>query len=133
MRPGDTLVVWKLDRLARAVKQLIETVEELSARSIGQLAPCLTAQPFGAEPHIWRYRPACAASSVAKPCLLGLAAMSLDNRIVLSSQDSVDCFASPYSAANNYKKPILFTKDRGTVSPWKGYRFTVEGVPFHCL
>ena len=29
MRPGDTLVVWKLDRLARSLKQLIETVEAL--------------------------------------------------------------------------------------------------------
>ena len=28
MREGDTLVVWKLDRLARSLKQLIETVEE---------------------------------------------------------------------------------------------------------
>ena len=27
-RGGDTLVVWKLDRLARSLKQLIETVEE---------------------------------------------------------------------------------------------------------
>jgi DNA invertase Pin-like site-specific DNA recombinase len=26
MRTGDTLVVWKLDRLARSLKQLIETV-----------------------------------------------------------------------------------------------------------
>ena len=35
MRPGDTLVVWRLDRLARALKQLIETVEGLEAQSIG--------------------------------------------------------------------------------------------------
>jgi DNA invertase Pin-like site-specific DNA recombinase len=35
MRPGDTLVVWKLDRLARSVKQLVETVEDLAARRIG--------------------------------------------------------------------------------------------------
>ena len=35
MRPGDTLVVWKLDRLARSIKQLITTVEDLKARGIG--------------------------------------------------------------------------------------------------
>lgn len=35
MRDGDTLVVWKLDRLARSVKQLIETVEALEAKGIG--------------------------------------------------------------------------------------------------
>ncbi len=32
MREGDTLVVWKLDRLARSLKQLIETVEEFDQR-----------------------------------------------------------------------------------------------------
>lgn len=35
MREGDTLVVWKLDRLARSLRQLIETVEALEARGIG--------------------------------------------------------------------------------------------------
>lgn len=35
LREGDTLVVWKLDRLARSLKQLIETVEVLEARNIG--------------------------------------------------------------------------------------------------
>ena len=34
-RSGDTLVVWKLDRLARSMKQLIETVEKLRIRGIG--------------------------------------------------------------------------------------------------
>jgi DNA invertase Pin-like site-specific DNA recombinase len=34
-RKGDTLVVWKLDRLARSVKQLIETVESLRRRGVG--------------------------------------------------------------------------------------------------
>jgi DNA invertase Pin-like site-specific DNA recombinase len=34
-RSGDTLVVWKLDRLARSMKQLIETIEKLRVRSIG--------------------------------------------------------------------------------------------------
>ena len=35
MRSGDTLVVWKLDRLARSLKQLIETVESLENKKIG--------------------------------------------------------------------------------------------------
>ena len=35
LRPGDTLVVWKLDRLARSMKQLIETVDKLKAEGIG--------------------------------------------------------------------------------------------------
>ena len=35
MRRGDTLVVWKLDRLARSLKQLIETVEALGLQGIG--------------------------------------------------------------------------------------------------
>lgn len=35
MRAGDTLVVWKLDRLARSMKQLIETVEKMEGRQIG--------------------------------------------------------------------------------------------------
>jgi DNA invertase Pin-like site-specific DNA recombinase len=35
MRKGDTLVVWKLDRLARSLKQLIETVEKLETRGMG--------------------------------------------------------------------------------------------------
>lgn len=35
MRSGDTLVVWKLDRLARSLKQLIETIEKLELQNIG--------------------------------------------------------------------------------------------------
>lgn len=34
-RSGDTLIVWKLDRLARSIKQLIDTIETLRAREIG--------------------------------------------------------------------------------------------------
>jgi DNA invertase Pin-like site-specific DNA recombinase len=34
-RAGDTIVVWKLDRLARSMKQLIETLETLRLRNIG--------------------------------------------------------------------------------------------------
>ena len=34
-RHGDTIVVWKLDRLARSLSQLIQTVEALEARDIG--------------------------------------------------------------------------------------------------
>jgi DNA invertase Pin-like site-specific DNA recombinase len=34
-RSGDTLIVWKLDRLARSMKQLIETIEGLRLRGVG--------------------------------------------------------------------------------------------------
>lgn len=35
LRDGDTLVVWRLDRLARSLKQLIATAEDLQNRNIG--------------------------------------------------------------------------------------------------
>jgi DNA invertase Pin-like site-specific DNA recombinase len=34
-RKGDTLVVWRLDRLARSVVQLIETIAMLESRGVG--------------------------------------------------------------------------------------------------
>ena len=45
LRPGDTLVVWKLDRLGRSLKHLIETVTALQARE-GRLP-----QPAGVDRH----------------------------------------------------------------------------------
>jgi DNA invertase Pin-like site-specific DNA recombinase len=35
VREGDTLVVWRLDRLGRSLKHLIETITELNNRKIG--------------------------------------------------------------------------------------------------
>lgn len=37
-RPGDTIVVWRLDRLGRSLKHLIETVMDLQARGINFLS-----------------------------------------------------------------------------------------------
>lgn len=35
VRAGDTLVVWRLDRLGRSLRHLIETVQALSERGVG--------------------------------------------------------------------------------------------------
>jgi DNA invertase Pin-like site-specific DNA recombinase len=35
LRPGDTLVVWKLDRLGRNLRHLVTLVEELRQREVG--------------------------------------------------------------------------------------------------
>lgn len=35
VRPGDTLVVWRLDRLGRSLRHLIDTITDLQKRNIG--------------------------------------------------------------------------------------------------
>lgn len=35
LRPGDTLVVWRLDRLGRSLKDLLAVIEDLNSRGIG--------------------------------------------------------------------------------------------------
>lgn len=35
VRPGDTLVVWKLDRLGRSIRHLIDTINALQERGVG--------------------------------------------------------------------------------------------------
>jgi DNA invertase Pin-like site-specific DNA recombinase len=35
LRPGDTLVVWRLDRLGRSLRHLIDTVASLDERQVG--------------------------------------------------------------------------------------------------
>ena len=40
LREGDTLVVWRLDRLGRSVRHLIDVVEELRERKVGFKSIC---------------------------------------------------------------------------------------------
>ena len=35
LRPGDTLIVWKLDRLGRTLRDLIDTITGLAERGVG--------------------------------------------------------------------------------------------------
>ncbi len=35
LRPGDTLVVWKLDRLARSLRSLVRTMQDLAEHDVG--------------------------------------------------------------------------------------------------
>jgi len=35
LRQGDTLVVWKLDRLGRSLKHLVDTIQDLTTRKVG--------------------------------------------------------------------------------------------------
>ncbi len=35
LRPGDTLVVWKLDRLGRSLRHLVDTIAGLADRGVG--------------------------------------------------------------------------------------------------
>ena len=35
VRPGDAVVIWKLDRLGRSLKHLVELVGELAERKVG--------------------------------------------------------------------------------------------------
>lgn len=53
MRPGDTLVVWKLDRLGRSLRQLVDIIAQLDAHGVafkvltGQGAAIDTTRPEG--------------------------------------------------------------------------------------
>ena len=40
LKPGDTLIVWRIDRLGRSVRHLIDVVEDLRQRGIGFKSVC---------------------------------------------------------------------------------------------
>lgn len=58
-RPGDTLVVWKLDRLGRDLRHLVNLVDDLTQRHIG---PKILAGG-GIDRYLDGERPACSAYS----------------------------------------------------------------------
>lgn len=57
-KKGDTLVVWKLDRLGRSLPHLIETVRALEARGVGfqSLTERLDTTTAGGEAYLQRLR-----------------------------------------------------------------------------
>ena len=40
LKPGDTLLVWRLDRLGRSLRHLIDLVEDLRQRGVGFKSVC---------------------------------------------------------------------------------------------
>src|SRR5690349_3687943 len=40
LKQGDTLIVWRLDRLGRSMRHLIDLVEELKERGVGFKSVC---------------------------------------------------------------------------------------------
>jgi hypothetical protein len=70
-RSGDTLIVWKLDRLARSMKQLIETIEELRLRGVGFHLVAWIRQESSKIRYLWRLTDSEVSSSfsgLAYPC-----------------------------------------------------------------
>jgi DNA invertase Pin-like site-specific DNA recombinase len=49
LRPGDTLVVWKLDRLGRSLRHFVDTIAGLADRGVGfqSLQEAITTTPGG--------------------------------------------------------------------------------------
>lgn len=47
-RPGDTLVVWRLDRLTRSLRHVIDTVTALAERGAGRRDTVLAAAGLSA-------------------------------------------------------------------------------------
>jgi DNA invertase Pin-like site-specific DNA recombinase len=61
VREGDTLVVWRLDRLGRSLKHLIETITELNNRKIGfkSITENIDTTTSGGETCLSYFRSAC--------------------------------------------------------------------------
>jgi DNA invertase Pin-like site-specific DNA recombinase len=58
LRPGDTLVVWKLDRLGRSLRHLVDTATGLAERGVGFRS---------LQEHIDTTTPAASSSSTSSP------------------------------------------------------------------
>jgi DNA invertase Pin-like site-specific DNA recombinase len=117
-RAGDTLVVWKLDRLARSIRQLIETIEGLDQRTIGfkSLTEAIDTQTAGGKLvfHIFAGLAEFERSIIRERTLAGLASARARGRLggrppVVSAQDIIMAkamLADPSITVNQVAKTL---------------------------
>lgn len=96
LRDGDTLMVWKLDRLGRNLRHLINTVHDLTARGVG--LKVLTGQGAAID-----------TTSVAGKLVFGIFAALAEFERELISERTVAGLASARARGRNGGRPFKMT------------------------
>ena len=96
LREGDTLVVWKLDRLGRDLRHLINTVHDLTARGVG--LKVLTGHGAAID-----------TTSAAGKLVVGIFAALAEFERELISERTVAGLASARARGRNGKWPLRMT------------------------